>query len=204
MAVGRPLRGNRWQELENRLMTMRTQVLPSEADRSMMKSTPRYDQDRLGTCSGRSLPDGKRRRVLETAQSEQLCMNLLTSLVILGHQKRSFSNERVPLAPGWPVPRDVCTEWISGVRRALVMYCKPGGQLGGVGVETLEGVSDSGFHWMGLTIISFGMTFLVPHRPLLGNGDGREHPLLRSWDLDDMRLWSWKGWKPESTWPVED
>ncbi len=91
-------------------MTMRTQVLPSEADRSMMKSTPRYDQDRLGTCSGRSLPDGKQRRVLETAQSEQLCMNLLTSLVILGHQKRSFSNERVPLAPGWPVPRDVCTE----------------------------------------------------------------------------------------------
>ncbi len=26
-----------------------------------------------------------------------------------------------------------------GVRRARVMYCKPGGQPGGVGVETLEG-----------------------------------------------------------------
>ncbi len=46
---------------------------------------------------------------------------------------------------------------MSGVRRALVIYCKPGGQPGGLGVETLEGVSDSGFHWMGLTIISFGM-----------------------------------------------
>ncbi len=38
------------------------------------------------------------------------------------------------------MPRDVRTEGISGVRRALVMHFKPGGQPGGVGVETLEGV----------------------------------------------------------------
>ncbi len=38
------------------------------------------------------------------------------------------------------MPRDVHTEGISGVRRALVMHFKPGGQPGRVGVETLEGV----------------------------------------------------------------
>ncbi len=40
-------------------MTTRTQVLPSEAGRSVMKFTPRYDQGRLGMGSGRSLSDGK-------------------------------------------------------------------------------------------------------------------------------------------------
>ncbi len=34
-------------------------MLPSETGRSVMKSTPRCDQGRLGTGSGRSLPDGR-------------------------------------------------------------------------------------------------------------------------------------------------
>ncbi len=67
------------------------------------------------------------------------------------------------------MPRDVCT--VSGVHCALVMYCKPGGQPGGVGVETLEQVSDSGFHWMGLTIISFGM--IVSGSSQTSSGDWR-------------------------------
>ncbi len=28
-------------------------------------------------------------------------------------------------------------------------YCAPGGQPGGVAVETLEGGAELGFHWMG-------------------------------------------------------
>ncbi len=46
---------------------------------------------------------------------------------------------------------------MSLVRYSLVMYYKPGGQPAGVGVVTLEGVSDSGFHWMGLMMISLRM-----------------------------------------------
>ncbi len=72
-----------------------------------MKSTPSCDQGQLGTGSGRSLPDGRWRVLLAMAQSEQPWTNLLTSLAILGHQKRSFSSERVSLAPGWPVPKEV-------------------------------------------------------------------------------------------------
>ncbi len=70
----------------------------------------RCDQGRLGTGSGRSLPDGRWHGLLAMAQSEQPWTNLLTSLAILGHQKRSFSSEWVLLAPGWPVPREVWTE----------------------------------------------------------------------------------------------
>ncbi len=75
-----------------------------------MKSTPKCDHGRVGTGSGRSLPDGRWQGLLEMAQSEHPCMNFLTSRAMLGHQKRSFSSERVPLAPGWPVPRDECAE----------------------------------------------------------------------------------------------
>lgn len=59
-------------------------------------------------------------------------------MAMLGHQKRSLSNGRVPLAPGWPVPGDECTELMRGLRCALVTYCKPGGQPGGVVVEASE------------------------------------------------------------------
>ncbi len=59
IAVGRPLRERRRQDLENRSITTRTHVLPSEAGRSVMKSTPRCNQGRLRTGGGRSLPDGR-------------------------------------------------------------------------------------------------------------------------------------------------
>lgn len=71
MAVGRPLRGRRRQVLEKRSMTTSTHVLQSEAGRSVMKSSPRCDQGRLGMGSGRSLPDGRWRGLLEMAHSEQ-------------------------------------------------------------------------------------------------------------------------------------
>ncbi len=65
----------------------RMHVLPSEGGRSVTKSTPRCDQGRFGTGSGRSLPAGKWRGLLDMAQSGHPCTNLLTSLAILGHQK---------------------------------------------------------------------------------------------------------------------
>ncbi len=110
MAVGRPLRGRRRQLFENLSTMTRIHVLPSEGGRSVMKSTPRCDQGRFGTGRGRSLPDGRWRGFFEMAQSEHPCTNLRTSRAMLGYQKRSFSSERVPLAPGWPVPRDECAE----------------------------------------------------------------------------------------------
>ncbi len=80
-----------------------------------MKSTPRCDHGRLGMGNGRSLPDGRWRGLFDMAQSGHPCTNLLTSLAILGHQKRSCSSERVLLAPGWPVPKEVLAEKMSGV-----------------------------------------------------------------------------------------
>ncbi len=38
-----------------------------------------------------------------------------------------------------------------------VTYCAPGGQPGGVAVETLGGGAELGFHWLGLTNMSSGM-----------------------------------------------
>ncbi len=70
--MGRLLSGRRKQDLENRSMMTRTHVLPSEAGRSVMKSTSRCDQGWLGMGSGRSLPDGKWHGLLEMAQSELL------------------------------------------------------------------------------------------------------------------------------------
>ncbi len=156
MAVGRPLRGRRRQLFENLSTMTRIHVLPSEGGRSVMKSTPRCDQGRFGTGSGRSLPDGRWRGFFEMAQSGHPCTNLCTSQAMLGHQKRSFSSARVPLAPGWPVPRDECAEWMRGVRCVRVMYCSPGGQPGGSLVETLEVGTDSGDHWMGHRNMSSG------------------------------------------------
>ncbi len=156
MAVGSPLRGRRRQDLENRSTITSILVLPSDGGRSVMKSTPRCDQGRLGTGSGRSLPDGKWRGLLEMAQSEHPWTNLRTSWAMFGHQKRSFSSERVALAPGWPVPNDVWTEWMRGVRCALMTYCLPGGQPGGSLLETLEEGTEFGDQWMGLTIIVRG------------------------------------------------
>lgn len=49
----------------------RMHVLPSEAGRSVMKSTPRCDHGRLGMGRGKSLQDGKWRGVFEVAQSGQ-------------------------------------------------------------------------------------------------------------------------------------
>ncbi len=74
----------------------RMHVLPSEGGRSVTKSTPRCDQGRFGTGSGRSLPAGKWHGRLYMAQSVHPC----TNLAILGHQKWSRSSERVLLAPG--------------------------------------------------------------------------------------------------------
>ncbi len=139
---------------ENLSTMTNMQVLPFDGGRSVMKSTPKCDHGRVGTGSGRSLPDGRWRGLLETAQSEHPCTNLLTSWAMLGHQKRSFSNERVPLAPGWPVPRDACAEWMIGVRCLRGTYCRPGGQPGGSEVETLGLRMDSGAHWMGLRNMS--------------------------------------------------
>ncbi len=87
MAVGRPLRGRRRQLLENLSIMTRIHVLPSEGGRSVMKSTPRCDQGRFGTGSGRSLPDGRWRGLLEMAQSGHPYTNLRTSRAMLGHQK---------------------------------------------------------------------------------------------------------------------
>ncbi len=36
-------------------------------------------------------------------------------------------------------------------------YCAPGGQPGGVAVETLGGGAELGFHWMGLINMFSGM-----------------------------------------------
>ncbi len=110
MAVGRPLRGRRRQLFENLSTMTRIQVLPLEGGRIVMKSTPKCDHGRAGTGNGRSLPDGRWRGLLEMAQFGHPCMNILMSRAILGHQKRSFSSERFPLAPGWPVPRYECAE----------------------------------------------------------------------------------------------
>ncbi len=86
MAVGRPLRGRRRQlfkvqgffiYLFENLSTMtRIKVLPLDGGRSVMKSTPKCDHGRVGTGSGRSLPDGRWRGLLEMAQSEHPCTNL--------------------------------------------------------------------------------------------------------------------------------
>ncbi len=53
------MRGMRRQNFEKRSMMTRMQVLPSEAGRSVMKSTPRCDHGRLGMGNGRSLPAGR-------------------------------------------------------------------------------------------------------------------------------------------------
>ncbi len=75
MAVGKPLRGRRRQLFENLSTITRIQVLPLEAGRSVMKSTPKCDHGRAGTGSGRSLPDGRWRGLLEMAQSGHPCTN---------------------------------------------------------------------------------------------------------------------------------
>ncbi len=131
MAVGRPLRGIRRQDFENRSTIPSMHALPLEGGRSVMKSTLRCDQDRLGMGRGLSLPDGRWRGLFEMAHSEHPCANLLTFWAMSVHQKRSFSIERVLFAPRWPVPREQCTEWMRGVRWVLVTYCNPGGQPGG-------------------------------------------------------------------------
>ncbi len=79
------------------------------------------------------------------------CTNLLTSLAMSGNQKQSFSSKRVLLASGWPVLRDECMEWISGVRWEQGTYWRPSGLPGEVASETLEEVGWSWDHWMGFT-----------------------------------------------------
>ncbi len=79
------LRGRRRQLFENLSTMTRIHVLPSEGGRSVMKSTPRCDQGRFGTGSGRSLPDGRWRGFFEMAQSGHPCTNLRTSRAIFVH-----------------------------------------------------------------------------------------------------------------------
>ncbi len=86
IAVGRFLSGIKRQDLENLSTTTRMHVLPSDAGRSVTKSTPRCDHGRLGTGSGRSLPAGRWRGLFEMAHSSQPWTNLLTSLAMFGHQ----------------------------------------------------------------------------------------------------------------------
>ncbi len=105
IAVGRFLWGINLQDLENRSTITRIQVFPLEAGKSVTKSTPRCDHGRLGMGRGRSLPAGRWRELLEIAHYSQPWTSLLTFLAMFGHQKRSFSSERVALAPGWPVHR---------------------------------------------------------------------------------------------------
>ncbi len=140
MAVGNPGSGRSRQNLENRSTMTRMQVLLSDEGRSVMKSTPRCDHGRLGMGNGTSLPEGRWRELLEMAQSGQPWTNLLTSLAMFGHQKRSLSSERVALAPGWPVPSEVCDEWMRGVRCVLGTYWWLGGQPGGLGLAVDGGV----------------------------------------------------------------
>ncbi len=86
IAVGRRLRGIRRQDLENLSTTTRMQVLPSEAGKSVTKSTPRCDHGLLGMGSGKSFPAGRWRGLLDFAHSSQPWTNLLTSLAMFGHQ----------------------------------------------------------------------------------------------------------------------
>ncbi len=80
------MRGRNQHDLENLSTITNMQILPSEAGRSVMKSTPRCDHGRLGTGSGRSLPAGNCRGLLEMVQSVQPWTNLLKFLAMLGHQ----------------------------------------------------------------------------------------------------------------------
>ncbi len=155
MAVGNPGSGRSRQNLENRSTMTRMQVLLSDDGRSVMKSTPRCDQGRLGMGNGTSLPEGRWRELLEMAQSGQPWTNLLTSLAMFGHQKRSLSSERVALAPGWPVPSEVCDEWMRGVRCVLGTYWWLGGQPGGLDGGVAE-TTGGEVHTMGLVMISAG------------------------------------------------
>ncbi len=157
----------RWQNLEKRSMMNKIHVLPSETGKSMMKSTPRCDQGRLGVGNGKSLPAGRWRELLEMAKSGQPCTNLLTSLAILGHQKRSRSSERVALAPGWPVPREVWVVWMRGVHWVLGTYWWSGGQPGGLAGGVVEATGGE-VHWKGLVMISAGSILSGSSEPSSG------------------------------------
>lgn len=70
--------------------------------------------------------------VFAMAHSIHFCMNLLMYFAIPGIQKQSFSNERISLAPGWPVPG---YEWADRIRRlhcVIWVYCRSGGQPSGM------------------------------------------------------------------------
>ncbi len=95
MAVGSPFRGTRRQAFENLSTVTKMQVLPSDAGKSVTKSTPRCDYGHRGMGRGRSFPDGKWQGVFAMAHSWHPLTYLLMSLAIPGHQKRSCSNERV-------------------------------------------------------------------------------------------------------------
>ncbi len=64
-----------------------------------MKSTPKCDHGRVGTGSGRSLPDGRWQGLLEMAQSEHPCMNLLT---VSGHVEPPEVNLLAARGFHWP------------------------------------------------------------------------------------------------------
>lgn len=69
MAVESPFSGISWQALENLSMITRMQVFPLGAGKSVIKSTPRCDNERPGMGRGRSLPDGRWRGSLEIVHS---------------------------------------------------------------------------------------------------------------------------------------
>ncbi len=88
-------RGTRRHALENLSTVTRMQVLPSDAGKSVTKSTSRCAHGHRGMGRGRNFPDGKWWGVFAVAHSRDPLTYLLMSLAIPGHQKQSFISERV-------------------------------------------------------------------------------------------------------------
>ncbi len=85
-----------------------------------------------------------------------------------------------------------------GVRRARVMYCKPGGQPGGVGVETLEGSptwislagTDDNFLW------NDGFWFLTDLFWGMETGESIRSHILGTWTIGDREIEAGENQRP--------
>ncbi len=78
-----------------------------------------------------------------------------------------------------------------GVRWVRVTYCTPGGQPGGVAVESLEEGADLGFHWMGQTNTFSGMMGSCRPSPASGAMQARQGirlGVLGSWAVRDTEI----------------
>lgn len=71
MAVGRPFRGTKRQDLEKWSIMTSIAVKPLESGRSVTKSMERWDQGGCGIGSGLRRPEGNSLGVLDWAQTWQ-------------------------------------------------------------------------------------------------------------------------------------